>query len=99
MVDMEDNFEIQVVQGLDGFSRMRKSLRIKIERAVACIPTSGAITGAKIDQGIARQFLLTKGPGDFERFFGPGKSAMRLEVAESPFGRHGGSASQMNVFL
>src|SRR5260221_5120727 len=87
MIDVKDDLEIEIVQGIDLLDWLIKYARIEIERAVAHAPTVGAIAGAEVNQCVAREFLFPERPGNAEGLLGTCKSAVRLKVAECPFWR------------
>ena len=92
---MQDDFEVLLVKGLEVFGH--ECIRVEVHRAVAGVPTIGAITGAEINQRVARKTLLAKGARDFQRFLRPGERAMGLKITERPFWRHYGLACQTNI--
>src|SRR6266850_2973874 len=98
VVDVEDNFEIEVVQGIDLLGRMIKGIGIEFERAVTRVPAIRGIAGAEVDEGVAREFLFAKGPSDLKRFLRPGEGAVGLKITERPFWGHHGPASEPDIF-
>ena len=60
VVDMENDFEVQSMKGIELFGRMSKGIRIELERAVARVPAVSAIAGAEVDEGVARELFFAR---------------------------------------
>src|SRR6266404_4524338 len=71
MIDVQDDLEIEIVQGIQLLDRLIKYTRIEIEGAVPHVPTVGAIAGAEVNQCVAREFLFPERPGNAEGLPGP----------------------------
>src|SRR3954471_2346612 len=74
VIHMEDDFEIEIVQGLDVFRN--EGVRIECERAVTGIPTIRAIACAEVNCAVTRKLLLAKGPRDLQGFLRPAERSM-----------------------
>src|SRR4051812_14606696 len=88
VIDVEDHLEIEIVQRLDLFGRMRKGIRIEFERAVTRVPAVCAVAGPEIDERIAGKLFFTESLRDLQGLFRPRQGAMRLNVTHRPFWRH-----------
>src|SRR5262249_33546892 len=98
LVDMEDNLEVEPVQGGNVLGRLVKRFGIKVERAVADVPSGGTIAGAQVDEGVAGQSLVAEGLGDLGWLLWGGQRAVRLHVSPRPLRRHDRPPSQANIF-
>ena len=97
--NVEDNSEVFRVQLTDDLFRVGEHSAIEGKRPVTCVPTRRTKTRAEVDEGITGQLLITKCPGFVQHFFTAHESAMRLEVAKGPDGRHMGKARQIGEFF
>ena len=88
MIDVEDDFEVEVMKGGELLRRLVEGVWIECQRTVAGVPAVGTIAGAQINQSVARQPLVTEGLCDAKSVFRPGECAMGLQITEHPFGRH-----------
>src|ERR1700747_3606144 len=77
VVDVKDDFEIEIVQGLDLFGGMVEGIGIEFQRAMAGVPTIGAIAGAQVDEAVARQLVFAKRARDLQRVLGAKQRAVR----------------------
>ena len=77
----QDDLEVIGVQLFEDFPWVREIRRMPSELSVVSVPTRRREISAKIDQRVARQFLLAEDAGDPFDFFGTAQCSVRLQIA------------------